>query len=241
MMRIVDAKPNRAKTPLVFKAYELMKEKIVTLEFSPGMKLEEKDLIERLKMGRTPIREAVKMLISEGLIVSYGSNATYVKEFTLKSARDLLSLIYHLGDVVFNMTNVSDNLDSTINDLEVIYRQMENSINQGDVLSFVRLNAEFHKTNAKIANNEYLDDILERLYYENVRLAFVISSHTLMETSIAKYYDKVQEQHRELIDLLKHRDFQGLKRAYKVHLELGQQRLFMFFAEKDKQGQSYLT
>ncbi|MBD3174746.1 MAG: GntR family transcriptional regulator, partial [Armatimonadia bacterium] len=50
------------------KAYALIKEKVVTLELPPSTLIDEQSLMEDLGLGRTPIREALQRLDSEGLV-----------------------------------------------------------------------------------------------------------------------------------------------------------------------------
>jgi GntR family transcriptional regulator, rspAB operon transcriptional repressor len=219
----------KRREPLADKAYDLIKKKIITLEFKPGMKLEEKDLKEEIRIGRTPIREAIKMLISEGLIVNYGKKAIYVKDLSLKSAKNLMSLLYHLGDVIFSMANPNEDYVSSIDQLESLYKRMSEAIQRSEYSDYVVHNSNFHKQLAKIANNEYLDDLLERLYNEEKRLSFILSLEKLHEISLKEYYEKVQNQHKEIINLLKVKDFEGLKRAYHDHMKVGQTKLFNYF------------
>lgn len=238
-MKVVSKKKTKKKKPLVVQAYELLKEKIVTMEFAPGMKLEEQVLMDHLKLGRTPVREAIKMLVSEGLIVGYGSNAIYVKELTLKSAKDLFQMLYHMGDVIFALADPDDDYLETLQGLETIYRQMDQSIIKGDIPNFARLNARFHSQMAKIAKNDYLDDFLERLYSEELRLAFALSLPLgkVKGSPYKSYYKLIQEQHRELVEMLKIKDMRRLKTAYRNHLAFGQKRISAFFAESAEQKQ----
>jgi len=219
------------KIPLLKIAYESLKEKIVTLEIEPGMKLEEQDLMEMLKMGRTPIREALKMLISEGLIISYGTNATYVKDMTLKSVKDLRQIINSLGTIAFDLANPHDDFSDIIDKLEFSYRMMDKSIQKGDIRQFVKLNTEFHKIMSKIADNAFLDDALEKIYFFETRRIYLIASSVgeKMETKYINYYKDVQKHHRELIDSLGKKDFKRLKEVYKEHMALAQNRLNMYF------------
>ncbi len=242
-MKVISKKKPGGKKPLVVQAYELLKEKIVTMEFAPGMKLEEQILMEKLKLGRTPVREAIKMLVSEGLIVSYGSNATYVKELTLKSAKDLFLMLYHMGDVIFALADPDDDYREILHTLETIYRQMDQSIKKGDIPNFAKLNASFHRQMAKIAKNDYLDDLLERLYCEELRLAFALSLPLgkVKGTPYKSYYKMIQEQHRELIEMLKIKDLGKLRTAYRDHLASGQKRISAFFAESAEQKQRIIT
>jgi DNA-binding GntR family transcriptional regulator len=66
-MTAVEKHPPR-KYSLAEEAYRLLEEKIVTLRLHPGELLIEKDLVEITGIGRTPVREAVQRLASEGLI-----------------------------------------------------------------------------------------------------------------------------------------------------------------------------
>lgn len=222
----------KPKTPLVLQAFEKIEEKIVTMEFAPGMKLEEQQLTNALNLGRTPVREALKMLMAEGLIVSYGSNATYVKDLTLKSAKDLFLMLYSLGDVIFALADPGDDFRPIIEELEVLNAQMDKSLEKGDVPRFARLNAGFHKTLAGIARNTYLDELVRRLYREEIRTAYALSLSLgkVKGAPYLEYYEQIQKQHRQLIGFLKVPDFEKLKAAYKNHLVFGQKRVSAYFA-----------
>jgi DNA-binding GntR family transcriptional regulator len=242
-VKIINKKKAAGKKPLVVQACELLKEKIITMEYAPGMKLEEQILMENLKLGRTPVREAIKMLVSEGLIVSNGPNATYVKELTLKSAKDLFRMLYHIGDVIFSLADPDEDYKEIIRSLESIYRQMKQSILKGDIANFAKQNAEFHRQMAKIAKNEYLDDLLGRLYCEELRLAFALSLPLgeVKGTPYKSYYKMIQEQHRELIEMLKIKDLRKMRTAYRDHLASGQMRISVFFAESAEQKKRIIS
>ena len=231
-MNTVKKRKGGNKKPLVVQAYELLKEKMICLELAPGMKLEEQKLMDLLKLGRTPIREAIKMLISEGLLVSHGTNATYVKDLTLKSVKDLRLMISSMGLVAFDLANPYNDFSDIIEKLESTHRMMDEAINKGDIQTFVLLNAEFHKRLAKIADNEFLDDVFERIYFFEARQTFVISL-SLGEkkgTKFIKYYEKVQKHHREFINCLNKKEFEKMKEIYKDHMAMAQERLSAYFA-----------
>ncbi len=223
---------SQGKRTMVDQAYELMREKIITLKFAPGMKLEEKDLLDELGLGRTPIREALRMLISEGLVVNYGSSASYVKDLTLKSAKDLLTLLYHQGEVIFNLADAEADFKDLTAELWVIHRHMDEAIARGELALYARINADFHRRMTTIANNEYLQSFIDRLYCEETRLSFVLSLVRVSQASFADYYGQLQKQHAELIELLEKRKFERMKTVYREHLTLGHRRLFLFFSEK---------
>jgi DNA-binding GntR family transcriptional regulator len=221
----------KTNKPLVNQAYDFLKEKMINLELPPGMKLEEKDLMDMLNLGRTPIREAVKMLISVGLIVSYGANATYVKNVTLKSARDQRQFVNSLGIVAFDLASPHKDFSDIIQELESIYQKMDESIEKSDIKAFAMLNAEFHKTLAKVADNEFIDDAFERVYFFEARQGIIVSL-SLGEkkgTQFLQYYQTIQKHHRGFIEYLQKRDFEKLKQIYREHMAIIQERLSSYF------------
>jgi len=230
--QISKASGDQRKIPKADLAYEILKENIITLKFSPGMRLEEKKLINELDLGRTPIREGLRMLISEGLVVNYGSSASYVKDLTLKSAKDLLSLLYHLGQLIFNLADIEKDYGGLIRNLWLVHKQMEEAISQGELSEYARSNAEFHRKLVTISNNEYLQAFVDQLYCEETRLSFVLSLVRLSENSLSDYYGTLQKQHGELIELLGKKEFGKMNELYRTHLALGRRRLNLFFAEK---------
>lgn len=80
------------KTSLADQAYEKIKTNIINLTYPPGMPLTEALLTETLGMSRNPIRTALKMLESEGLIISDYYKSMIVKEITEKDIREIYQL-----------------------------------------------------------------------------------------------------------------------------------------------------
>ncbi len=94
----------REKCPSALKAYNLLKEKIITLEFGPGEPLDEKRIEKGLVSGRTPLREAVLKLEAENLVDIFPGKGTYVKQITLKGVRDLLQALLAMERSIVQLT-----------------------------------------------------------------------------------------------------------------------------------------
>jgi DNA-binding GntR family transcriptional regulator len=71
------------------RAYELLKEEIITTRMKPGAMIEEAVLVNDLGLGRTPVREALKRLEAERLVVVLPRRGMYVAEVTLAELREL--------------------------------------------------------------------------------------------------------------------------------------------------------
>lgn len=222
-------KKRNKKESLVDKAYSSIKEKILTLKYKPGEKLEEKFLVSDIGVGRTPIREAIRMLISQGLVTNSGTNSFFVKDLSLKTCRDLMSFLLYFGNVIFELASTNDDFTSEIEVLEDLNQMMGQDMEKEEYLELVKHNRLFHGTLAKIARNDYVDAIIDKLYNEEMRLAFSLSEGL---SSPREHYKKVIDHHAELIELLKKKDFETLRVSYQNHMSYGGQRLldYLFHA-----------
>src|SRR6478736_3831513 len=63
---------------LAEKAYDAIRDLIVSLELAPGAVIDERELMERLGIGRTPVREALRRLAHEGLVEVYPRRGMFV-------------------------------------------------------------------------------------------------------------------------------------------------------------------
>lgn len=77
-----DAAPEERRT-LAERAYIAVRDMIVTLELPPGSPIHEERLSQTLGAGRTPVREAIKRLQSEGLVAIYPRRGTFVTEINI--------------------------------------------------------------------------------------------------------------------------------------------------------------
>ena len=69
-------------------AYESIKELILTAKLIPGQKISEKELEQRLTIGRTPIREAIIRLRREALIHVVPQSGTYISKISIKQIEE---------------------------------------------------------------------------------------------------------------------------------------------------------
>src|ERR1700687_1858399 len=77
---------------LKLRVYEGIKQLILSGKLRPGQKLAERDLGERLKVSRTPIREALGRLVQDGLVESRPQRGHFVREVDAKTVEDLYDL-----------------------------------------------------------------------------------------------------------------------------------------------------
>ena len=78
----------RTVTTMREQVYEILRDEICRGEYPPGTRLQELDLTEHLNVSRSPVREALRQLVSDGLLLEIPNKGVYVKEFTVKDIEE---------------------------------------------------------------------------------------------------------------------------------------------------------
>ena len=196
------------------KAYQAIKQAIITGKLEPTKIYTITELSEPFEVGRTPAREALLILASEGLIDPIPRSGYQVKSLSI---HDLLE-IFHLRSVleIEGVGLAAEKItDNDINLLEENnHKEQEMALNPPSDASDQSyrkgydLNLEFHLTIARASGNNRLADLVEKLLNELERvLAY--------DPQIAE-----PQQHAEILEALNRRDKLGSQEAMKKHLEV---------------------
>jgi len=216
----------KKKVPLALKAYNLLKEKIITLEFGPGEPLDEKKIERVFGLGRTPLREAILKLEADNLIDIFPGKGAYVKQITLKGVRDLLQALLALerSTVQLTLLNITP---EQMAEIKSFHRRINESIRKRDPLNITFFNSQFHRLIAKASNNEYLSTYVQKIRVEEQRLAFLCFSKEVSATyPLQEHFRQVIQQHSNIITYLEEQDAQKVDEELVNHNRLFQRRIF---------------
>ena len=143
---------------------ELLRQRIFKRELEPGSWIDELTIAKDYGISRTPLREALKVLATEGLItmkVRRGAYVTEVSEQDLNEVYHLLSLLESdaAGVVAVKVT------DTEMDELKALHQQLEATVrpNKPDREKFFEINERFHMTLLRIANNRWRDQMVADL------------------------------------------------------------------------------
>jgi DNA-binding GntR family transcriptional regulator len=191
-MTLIDLSVKKDNTTVSFaeKAYQLLIRKITRLELAPGTVLVEKDLMAELEIGRTPIREALQRIATEGLIQHLPNRGMLVSDLgasNVQSIYEFRSLIEGAA-VRFAATRATQ---EDINDLQNLDEMLNQATNEIDIDSFVALDLRFHETLGRASKNIYLQEALPRIFNLHLRLWFYISSKTGIWHPVARSHDNM--------------------------------------------------
>lgn len=149
--------------------YEALRTEILSLVLRPGQLLDETELAERFGLSRSPIREALIRLSSEGLVVTTANRSTVVAPIEISSFPRYVEALDIIQRVVMRLAAEL----RTPADIALIaerQKQFEQSIKAGKYLAMSEANKQFHLAIAKAGKNSYLASFYEQLLNQGQRM-----------------------------------------------------------------------
>lgn len=146
--------------------YTEIKKSIVLLDYEPGRALREAELAERFGMSRTPIREALIRLSSEGLVQIVPKRGGYVSEIRLQDLKNVFEIRRHLIRLVARLA--AERI--TAEELAEIREHAEKLKKETASHRLMQLDYELHVMLNKATKNELLEQNLGRLRNQAVRI-----------------------------------------------------------------------
>ena len=139
---------------------ELLRERIFSRELVPGSWIDELKLAEEYGISRTPLREALKVLATEGLVTMKVRRGAYVTEV---SEKDLVEVYHLLALLESDAAGVvaAKATDLELQELHSMHIELENAV--ADRERFFEINEAFHTRLLAIANNRWRDQIVADL------------------------------------------------------------------------------
>ena len=139
---------------------ELLRQRIFNRELEPGSWIDELKLAEEYGISRTPLREALKVLATEGLVTMKVRRGAYVTEV---SERDLADVYHLLALLESDAAGVvaTEATAAQLKELQSLHRELEKSVGQRK--KFFELNEAFHMRLLAIADNRWRDQMVADL------------------------------------------------------------------------------
>jgi DNA-binding GntR family transcriptional regulator len=163
-------------------AYKQILHWIIDGTLYPGEKLNDTELAEALGVSRTPVRESLQLLESQGLVKMYPGKATQVTEIEKESIKDLLPPLAVLQALSAELA-IDHITRDEISSLKSINQEFAEALYKKDFHAALNIDEQFHQLIVDTANNSYIIDIVERLQ-AHVRRLFFHNSIILSESSI---------------------------------------------------------
>jgi DNA-binding GntR family transcriptional regulator len=141
------------------KAYQVIKERIVKTKFPPGSVINEADLMEDINYGRTPIREALKQLQIEGLVVVKPRRGIFVTDLSITDLAKIFEVRIELEGLAARLAaeRITQKQMEKLQGLTHQYKETPPSSKE----QLIQLDSKFHSLIAEATHNHFLQTNLE--------------------------------------------------------------------------------
>jgi DNA-binding GntR family transcriptional regulator len=197
------------------RAYERIREQITTLELAPGSVINEQQLARNLDMGLAPVREALKLLAHENLVVITPRYGLYVADVNVPDLEQLSEMRLALEGLSARLAAQR----ATADDIAVLeaLRQEQAGTAAEDSRRLFDVDHKFHQAVARAAHNKYLAASLERLFGLSQRLWY-LALPGLAPPGLGFLPSSV-EKHLELVEAIKTGDGDSAARIMRTHVK----------------------
>ena len=180
-------------------------------DLPPGSRIQERELCERFGVSRTPLREALKVLASEGLVdltPHRGARVTRLSGTDLRDAFEIVAALEALAGELACARIDQAGLDR----LAALQGEMSGHYRRGDLAAYFRCNQEIHETINRAAGNAQLTEMYD-LLSRRVRRARYLANHSPERWATAL------REHEAILDALQRRAGPECAALLRAHLE----------------------
>lgn len=203
-------KKQAEKSNLCHRVYDYVKDQVMSLQLKPGAKITEATLVEELQISRTPIREGLRLLAQDGVVVLHPNRFVEVSSFSEKDVHDIGALRISL-DVLAAKLAVFHGSNSDFSKLQKLAQQCAEASKRGDIQARARLDCDFHLFLAEISKNKFLYGFQKELY---TRVQMILITRYSSSNSVPSN----GAGHSEIVDALFERDEAKVISCIRSHL-----------------------
>ncbi|NOE35052.1 FCD domain-containing protein [Ruegeria sp. HKCCD7318] len=200
------------KQPAHEQVYQTLRSQILFGELVPGQPVTIQGLTDSLGVGMTPVREAIRRLISDGALVFQGNRRVSVPLLTSDDIEQMIFARISIESELSRLATANLQADD-IDHLERIDKQLDHMIADGDVGGYLRLNQAFHESLYSHANAAILSDLAERLWLRFGPSLRVVCGRFGTQS--------LPDRHKDIISALRNGDAQKAAKATAQDIEQG--------------------
>jgi DNA-binding GntR family transcriptional regulator len=186
-----------------------LRDMIVQGQLAPGERIQEMALAQQLKVSRTPIRDALKVLTAEGLVQLLPLRGAVVRQFSAKDARDMLEVIALLEEYAGHQACLAS--EERIESVLALHQDMVRLYALRDRRAYFERNQQIHHALIALADNDSL-----RLTHD--MMSKRMRSLRYSGNSSPENWAAAVQDHEAMAQALRQRDGQALSRAMGEHI-----------------------
>jgi DNA-binding GntR family transcriptional regulator len=201
------------KGDLHINTVQILRNLIIAGAIEPGEKLNERELCERLKVSRTPVREAIKTLAQEGLLDVSPNRSPVVTRLDADETAALIDVVASIEALAGELA-AARMTEAQTAELGILHYTMLKHRANGVMPDYFKANKAFHRLILECAGNPVLLWVWDLLALRVDRARY--ASNLWPER-----WDKAMAEHGAILQRLARRDSEGAAQAMKAHVQNG--------------------
>lgn len=202
--------------------YNILKDRISNGIYKPGEWLQEYDLANDLSVSRSPVREALRHLASDGLVISVPNKGVFVKEFSPKDIEDIYDL-----RVMLESYSIQKSHENLTEEKKKAFLKCISGLKHlhyvKNLQSYIELDTKLHNLIISLSGNGLVEATYDKLH--SMCKQFRIYSLTGQQR-----FDESVEEHRNIVHSMLTGNIIEAERINKIHLELAKEKILEYLA-----------
>jgi DNA-binding GntR family transcriptional regulator len=210
------------------RVYAQVREDIIGLRLPPGADLDEAGLEVRFGVSRTPVREALIRLASEGLVVLLPNRGARITQIDITDIPQLFEALELCQRVTLRWAAIRRSPED-LSELRQINELFGAAAHRGDNERMGESNKDFHSLIGRVAGNRYVESLCNSLLAASLRLARTVFAYAPQSgASASDYYSEIVRQHEAMIEAIESRDADLADKLARVHTDLFRDRIMRY-------------
>ena len=219
---------------LVDRVYVSLRRAIHEGTLPPGARLVERQLGDQLDVSRAPVRDALRMLERDGLVVSAGRRGKIVATLSAQDAWEVYTLRATLEAMAFRLAAQRATSD-TIAELETTVGEMRRKVEEGDVATLAALDLRFHEAVCRASGHARL-----LAMWTAMSRQIQVLLHVDTRVGEVKYQDIPEQplRHQRLVDAIRSGDGDAAEALARGHIEAVSERVIARLRDLEKSSEA---
>ena len=188
-----------------------LRDMILSRQLKPGDRLVQEDLAEEFGVSRTPVREALHTLASEGLVSLSAYKGAAVAEFSIHDLEEVYEVRIALEGYAAHLAARYITEDE-LRKMEELLEKTEDALHRKDHSGMLKLNREYHIILYKASRQPRLFDLI-------IKHLDISDLYRRMYFTVEHLYANTVPEHQELLEILRRGDAEGAEQHTRYHLE----------------------
>jgi len=202
---------DKSTKALSLSVYKKILDKLISCEYAPGSQINELQLAEEYNVSRTPVREAVNRLESQGYLKVLPKKGIYVKDITIQDVLQVFKVRIEMEPIALRMSAPYLDISALI-DLRQKY--IDSREMNMDYLTHYYIDMEMHHYFVDLCGNRYIIEMMNRVLNDNLRITIESKQdHTLVHDA--------NQEHIDILDcLIRQEPIENAMKLLEKHLRI---------------------